>query len=106
MAYEEPVRPRQLDRAVPLELETVVLKAMEKQPRDRYVTAQELADDLRRWLEDRPVRARRPSLWQKGRKWARRNEPVVWGLALFAALAVLALRLPALLGPAWLAAPA
>jgi eukaryotic-like serine/threonine-protein kinase len=86
---EEPRPARRLNPAVPADLETVVAKAMAKAPDERYATAQELADDLRRFLEDRPVRARRPSLWQKGRKWARRNEPVVWGLALFAALAVL-----------------
>ncbi len=89
IAAEEPRPARRVNPAVPADLETVVAKAMAKAPEDRYATAQDLADDLRRFLEDRPVRARRPSLWQKGRKWARRNEPVVWGLALFAALAVL-----------------
>src|SRR5439155_1600554 len=50
IATEEPRRPRQRNRAIPVELETVVLKAMEKNPQDRYATAQELADDLRRFL--------------------------------------------------------
>jgi WD40 repeat protein len=73
IAHEEPRPPRRLNRAVPAELETVVLKALEKDPADRYATAQELADDLRRFLEDRPVRARRPTLRQRAAKWARRH---------------------------------
>ena len=52
--------PRQLNKAIPEELEIIVLKAMAKNPAERYDTAQELADDLRRFLEDRPIEARRP----------------------------------------------
>src|SRR5262249_14742659 len=77
---EEPTPPRRLNPALPAELETIVLKAMAKEPAERYATAGELADDLRRFLEDRPIRARRPSLWQKVKKWARRNRPLVWSL--------------------------
>jgi serine/threonine protein kinase/Flp pilus assembly protein TadD len=77
IAFEEPVPPRRLNRAVPPELETVVLKAMEKAPAERYATAQDLADDLQRFLKDEPVRARRPSLLQRGRKWARRHQAIV-----------------------------
>src|SRR5215831_1297528 len=54
---------------------------MEKNPADRYATAQELADDLRRFLEDKPIRARRPSLLQRLRKWGRRHRAVVWAAA-------------------------
>jgi WD40 repeat protein len=77
IAFEEPVVPRRLDRAVPPELETVVLKAMEKAPPDRYATARELADDLRRFLEYRSIRARRPSWLQRLRKWVRRHQAAV-----------------------------
>jgi tetratricopeptide (TPR) repeat protein len=77
IAFEEPTAPRRLDRAVPPELETVVLKAMEKAPPDRYATAQELANDLRHWLEDRPIQARRPTLARRLTKWARRHKAVV-----------------------------
>ena len=60
IAQEEPIPPRRLNPAVPRDLETIVLKAMAKEPERRYATARELADDLRRFLEDRPIRARRP----------------------------------------------
>jgi tetratricopeptide (TPR) repeat protein len=81
IAFEEPIRPRKLNRSIPAELETIVLKALEKRPQDRYATAQELADDLRRWLEDRPIQARRPSLVVRARKWARRHKAAVWAAA-------------------------
>jgi hypothetical protein len=81
VAFEEPAPPRKLERGIPAELETIVLKALEKNPQDRYGTAQELADDLRRWLEDRPIRARRPSWRQVAGRWARRHKPVVWAAA-------------------------
>jgi tetratricopeptide (TPR) repeat protein len=92
VAFEEPVRPRRLNKAIPLELETIVLKAMEKRPQDRYASAQELADDLRHWLEDRPIRARRPSLAARLGRWSRRHKPLVAGAAaaLVMGLAVLA----------------
>jgi Protein kinase domain len=81
IAFEKPTRPRRLNRAIPAELETIVLKALEKNPQDRYATAQDLADDLRRWLEDRPIQARRPSWRQRAAKWARRHRPLVWAAA-------------------------
>ncbi|HEV2950203.1 MAG TPA: serine/threonine-protein kinase, partial [Gemmataceae bacterium] len=77
IAFDDPKPPRRLSKAIPAELETIVLKAMEKSPADRYATAQELADDLRRYLEDKPVRARRPTLVQRARKWARRHRSLV-----------------------------
>src|SRR5262249_20581967 len=58
-------------------LETVTLKALAKAPQERYATARELADDLRRFLDHRPIRARRPSLGQRARKWARRHRAAV-----------------------------
>jgi tetratricopeptide (TPR) repeat protein len=77
IAFDEPARPRKLDRGIPAELETIVLKAVEKNPADRYATAKELADDLRNWLEDRAIQARRPSLRQVAAKWARRHRVAV-----------------------------
>src|SRR5262249_38385840 len=55
IAFEEPKPPRRVNRAVPAELEVIVLKALEKNPADRYATARALADDLRRFLDDRPI---------------------------------------------------
>jgi serine/threonine protein kinase/Flp pilus assembly protein TadD len=81
IAFEEPRPPRRVNRAVPAELETIVLKALEKNPAERYATAKELADDLRRWLEDQPIQARRPSLGHRARKWAQRHKPLVGAVA-------------------------
>jgi tetratricopeptide (TPR) repeat protein len=81
IAFEEPKAPRRVNRAIPAELETIVLKAMEKNPAERYATAMEMADDLRRFLADEPIRAKRPGLLARGRKWARRHQPVVWSAA-------------------------
>jgi serine/threonine protein kinase len=59
VSREDPPRPRRLDPHIPRDLETIVLKAIAKEPRDRYQTAEALAEDLRRVLADRPIRARR-----------------------------------------------
>jgi serine/threonine protein kinase/WD40 repeat protein/Flp pilus assembly protein TadD len=77
IASVDPRRPRVVNKAVPSDLETIVLKAIEKLPAQRYATAQELADDLQRFLDDKPIRARRPSLWDRARKLARRHKAVV-----------------------------
>jgi tetratricopeptide (TPR) repeat protein len=85
---EEPRSPRALNRAVPKDLETIVLKATAKKPASRYATAQELADDLRRFLEDRPVRARRPTPLQRLARWSRRHRAVVGAAVLLLLVAV------------------
>jgi serine/threonine-protein kinase len=77
IAFEEPRPLRRLNPAVPAELETIVGKAIAKNPEERYPTAQELADDLRRYLEDKPINARQPTLHQRAVKWARRHKSVV-----------------------------
>jgi WD40 repeat protein/serine/threonine protein kinase len=69
--HEDPARPRALDPGVPRDLETVVLKAMDKDPARRYQTAAELADDLQRFLGDEPVRARRPTPPERLWRWCR-----------------------------------
>lgn len=95
IAFEEPRRPRQLNRTIPLELETIVLKALEKNPAERYATAKEMADDLERFLKDEPIRAKRPSLVQRVQKWSRRHRPVV-ASAIVATVAVVAIAMVAL----------
>jgi eukaryotic-like serine/threonine-protein kinase len=89
IAFEDPKPPRKWNKAVPAEMEIVVCKAMAKSPAERYDTAQELADDLRRFLEDRPIRARRPTLVQRSVKWSRRHKPVVAATAVLLILATL-----------------
>ncbi len=79
LLHRVPPRPRQLDPRVPRDLETIVLKAMAREPAHRYTTAAELAEDLRRFLEDRPIRARRASAPEQAWRWCRRN-PVMAGL--------------------------
>jgi WD40 repeat protein/serine/threonine protein kinase/tetratricopeptide (TPR) repeat protein len=73
IAEEEPVTLRTISPAVPPDLATVVTKAMAKEPAARYQTAQHLADDLRRFLEGRPVSARPEPLWRQAARWARRR---------------------------------
>src|SRR5262249_15446833 len=92
IAWEEPKLPRRLNAAVPVELETIVLKAMAKTPAERYATAGELANDLERFLKDEPILAKRATLVQRWRKWRRRHQTVIWSVAsgLLLALAVLA----------------
>src|SRR5579883_881274 len=91
IAFEEPAKPRRLERAIPAELETIVLKAMEKRPQDRYATAQALANDLERWLKHEPIHARRPTLVQRAIKWGRRHRQVVaTGMAVLLMALVLA----------------
>ncbi len=87
---EEPVRPRQLEPAVPRDLETICLKCLEKRPQRRYPSAEALADDLRRFLEHRPILARRAGLLEQGLKWARRR-PAAATLLAVSVLAGLAL---------------
>lgn len=87
----EPPLPRSLKRSIPVELETIVLKAMARSPEERYATAQELADDLRRFLNDQPLQARRPTLQERATKWARRHRRLVLGSCIFAGLAILGL---------------
>ena len=62
---DEPRFSRKLDAAIPLDLKTIVLKALAKDPAERYATAGELAADLTRFLADQPIRARPPT-WSRG----------------------------------------
>jgi serine/threonine protein kinase/WD40 repeat protein/tetratricopeptide (TPR) repeat protein len=88
IAFEDAVAPRRLDPTIPAELETIVLKAIAKHPEDRYATAQDFADDLQRFLDDRPILARPTSLTRRAAKWARRHRPVVVSVAVAATLLV------------------
>jgi eukaryotic-like serine/threonine-protein kinase len=73
MLHSEPPRPRQLDGRIPRDLETVILKAIAKEPSRRYQTARELAADLVLFLADRPIKARRSTATEQFGRWCRRN---------------------------------
>ncbi|MGQ0637519.1 MAG: serine/threonine protein kinase [Planctomycetaceae bacterium] len=75
--HQDPRHPRLHNRAIPPELETIVLKALSKIPGDRYGTAADLAADVQRYLDDQPIRARRPSAIERLRKWSRRHPSAV-----------------------------
>jgi serine/threonine protein kinase len=81
IAFDEPPAPRRRNQALPEELETIVLKSAAKSPDERYATALELAEDLRRYLRDEPIQAKRPTLLQRSRKWLRRHKGLVWSAA-------------------------
>jgi len=74
---DEPAPLRKLNRAVPVDLETIVMTAMAKSRDDRYATAQALAEDLERFLADKPALARRPTVADRAARWARRHRPLV-----------------------------
>ena len=77
IALDEPMPPRRKNPAIPLDLETIVLKAIAKDPSSRYTTAQELADDLRRFMDDQPILARRPRALERTLNWAHRHRDLV-----------------------------
>ena len=73
---KDPVSPRELNPSVPRDLETICLKCLTKEPHKRYGTAQELAEDLTRFLEGRPVVARPVGPISKTARWCRRNKAI------------------------------
>jgi WD40 repeat protein/serine/threonine protein kinase len=91
VTHEEPLRLGKLNRSVPRDLETIVHKAIDREPRQRYQTASDLAADLQRFIDDEPIQARRASVTERSWRWCKRN-PVVAGLsaAVFGLLVVVA----------------
>ena len=77
---ETPVTPRSLNPLVNPDLQAICLKCLEKDTRDRFATAQDLANELRRFVKSEPITTRRPTAWKRLLMWYRR-EPVVAGLA-------------------------
>ena len=86
----EPLPPTRLHAKVPRDLETICLKALNKEPRKRYESAGLLAEDLRRFLDGEPILARPTPLWEHAWKWTRRR-PAVAALIAVSTVAVLVL---------------
>lgn len=72
---------RHWNRQIPIDFQTIVMKSIAEFPGERYSSAQELADDLNRFVEGRPILASPPSLLARGGKWVRRHRRVVFAAA-------------------------
>ena len=92
----QPIAPRNIDASIPTELETIVLKAINKSPEDRYPTAGEMAADLQRYLDHQPILAKRPAPIDHLKNWGRRH-PAVVAASMIALLVVSAISLTAFL---------
>ncbi len=79
----EPVAPSRINASVPRDLETICLKCLSKQPKDRYATAHDLGEDLRRFLAHSPIQARPATRFERTMRWMRRN-PEATGFAMTA----------------------
>ena len=91
IAFEDPKPLRQANRGVPNDLQTIVHKALSKNPDDRYQTAQEMADDLYAFTDDEPIKARPLSIAQRTTRWAAKRKGVVAAVAGVLILAVIGL---------------
>jgi eukaryotic-like serine/threonine-protein kinase len=91
LAFDEPRPPQQINPYVPKDLATIVSKAMSKSPDERYSTAQAMVDDLRAFLDERPIAAKRPTLLQRASKWSARNKPLVASAAVMLVLSTMGL---------------
>ena len=87
---QDPLPPRALEPALPRDLETICLKCLQKPTTARYGSAAELADDLRRFLDDEPIRARPPGWLRLADRWLRQRQGLVliWAAALLLATAL------------------
>ena len=85
--HDEPVRPRQLNSALPKDLETICLKCLAKEPSKRYASAQDMADELTRYLSGRPILARPVGPFAVVARWCRRN-PLAASFMAFVAIFV------------------
>lgn len=86
----EPPAPRTLNANMPRDLETIVLKAMEKEPARRYQTAEQLGDELRRFGSGNSIQARRPGIPERVARWSRRNQRLVISSTAITMLALMA----------------
>jgi tetratricopeptide (TPR) repeat protein/tRNA A-37 threonylcarbamoyl transferase component Bud32 len=89
VVYDDVVPPSRMEPRIARDLETICLKCLQKEPSKRYGTALELAADLRRYLDNRPIHARRTPLVEQGAKWVRRHPATAMFLTLAAAAILL-----------------
>ena len=82
----EPESPRAIDPRIPRDLETIVLKCVDKDAKRRYQSADELAEDLQRFIDDEPIKARRISIFERFARWSRRNKGLAASLSVVATL--------------------
>jgi tetratricopeptide (TPR) repeat protein/tRNA A-37 threonylcarbamoyl transferase component Bud32 len=97
VVYDDVVPPSRIQPRIARDLETICLKCLERPPQKRYATAAALADDLRRYLDDLPIQARRTPAWERAAKWVRRH-PTAATLMTLGTLAVLALAIGSVAG--------
>jgi WD40 repeat protein/tetratricopeptide (TPR) repeat protein len=97
--HDEPRRPREHDRRIPRDLETIVLKAIAKDPADRFADAGAMAAELERFVAGRPIHSRAVSLPERAWRWCKRN-PVLAGAVGSAASALIAVAALAVLSAA------
>jgi serine/threonine protein kinase len=88
IAVIDPLHPRVIDPEIPGELSTIILKAIEKSADDRYSSAGELADDLQRFLDHQPIKAKPASVVLRATKWCRRHRAFVWACMVTMMLAI------------------
>ena len=88
ISFAEPTGLRRVRPSIPTEIETIVLKAIEKDPSERYAGAAQLAEDLRAYLDHKPISARRPTTVQRVVKWSRRHRSLVASVAVSSLLAL------------------
>ncbi len=86
--HSAPIRPRQIDQRIPRDLETILLKSIEKEPRRRYKSARLLEQDLTRFLNDEPIQARRASLVEQTVRWSRKNPALASSLGALGIMAI------------------
>jgi serine/threonine protein kinase/WD40 repeat protein/tetratricopeptide (TPR) repeat protein len=96
---EEPVAPARLRPKLPADLETICLKCLQKESSQRYASAQALADDLRRFLDGRPILGRRSSTLERGWRWCQRN--TLLAATSFAAASAILILAAVSTGAAW-----
>ncbi|WP_165251627.1 serine/threonine-protein kinase [Paludisphaera soli] len=93
---EEPAPPSRHTPQLPRDLETIILKAMAKDAGGRYASAREMAEDLRRFLDDQAILARRPTLGERAVRWTRRHRPIAAALGAVLVLATVCLAISTL----------